>query len=91
MASESSFKNAAVRLRKVPLSYLLNHLNALKTFEEYFVDDSGIDYLIDIDLGDKSSIKALNEGLHLYGLTLVNEIRPVEIMVIRDKQMPTKQ
>jgi len=91
VASESSFKNAAVRLRKVPLSYLLNHLNALKTFEEYFVDDSGIDYLIDIDLGDKSSIKALNEGLHLYGLTLVNEIRPVEIMVIRDKQMPTKQ
>lgn len=90
-ASESSFKNAAVRLRNVPLSYLLNHLNALTTFEEYFVDDSGIDYLIDIDLDNKSSIKALNEGLRLYGLKLVNEIRPVEIMVIRDKQMPTKQ
>ncbi|WP_293908330.1 TlpA family protein disulfide reductase [Sphingobacterium sp. UBA5670] len=89
--SESSFKNGAILLHNVPLTYLLNHLNALKSFKEYFVDDSGIEYPIDIDLHDKSSIEALNNGLHQYGLMLVNEIRPVEVMVIRDKQMSIKQ
>lgn len=82
---ESSFKNAAVRLRNVPLSYLLNHLNALKTYKEFFVDDTGIDYPIDLDLDDKSSVQALNNGLRKYGLRLTAEIRPVEVMVIRDK------
>ncbi|WP_293953858.1 MULTISPECIES: TlpA family protein disulfide reductase [unclassified Sphingobacterium] len=89
-AKGSIFEDKRRILKNQPFHYLLNGIRPLIEYdlEKPFVNDVAYTANVDVDFDgltfDFFTLEALNEELMRYGLQLINEIRPVEVLVIKD-------
>jgi len=89
----SSSGPTELHLQNFPIRVLLNQLNIfyLQRNERPVVDETGITENIDLHLtGKLSQIASLKAALNKHGLDLVPGEREIEVLVIKDRPMTTK-
>ncbi|MNE34012.1 hypothetical protein D3C80_1277130 [compost metagenome] len=77
-------------LKNQPFNYFLNGIRPLIEYdlEKPFINDVAYTAHVDVDFDgltfDFFTLEGLNEELMRYGLQLTTEIRPIEVLVIKD-------
>ena len=81
----STFPQSPSILQNAPFSYMVNFINGKTPIKLPVIDDTGITGNVDIKITGVFSAEQLARDLAPYGLTVVKEKRPLEMLVITEK------
>lgn len=81
----STFPQAPAILQNAPLLHMINMINGVTPIQLPLLDETGISENVDLKISGVFSVEQLIRELAPYGLTIVRENRPLEMLVISEK------
>lgn len=88
IGKEQTFTPTEIRLKNGTINQVIAVIAGYNQGETPFIDETGIDYPIDIDVEALwSDLPEVQRSLHKNGLELIKKKRPMKVIVIRDPVM----